>query len=187
MGAASTTQRLHVQLRINPETYDCLLLNGLGVSSILQSSTMLRFCKERIVSRRRRYDYLVPRWCRQPVSEETEGVAPVANGGAVTKDSGRQDVTKEGHLPTLYRSLLTPNEVATCDSKYWTCPGANNLKVGVKASTVYRWFITSGRCYIRNCRKPKHFVTCQLRVFGLEVCVTAGIGWFFPVLSASFV
>lgn len=65
----------------------------------------------------------------QPVSEETEGVAPVANGGAVTKDSGRQDVTKEGHLPTLSRSLLTPNEVATCDSKYWTCPGANNLKV----------------------------------------------------------
>jgi len=41
----------------------------------------------------------------------------------------QQDEAASGHLPPHFGSSLTPAQAATCDSKYWACPGANNLKV----------------------------------------------------------
>lgn len=53
------------------------------------------------------------------MSEEGSKVAEFGNA------QGSQYVT----APHSVEDDLSPIDVATCDPKYWTCPGANGLKV----------------------------------------------------------
>ena len=66
--------------------------------------------------------------CRQPVNEEGEGFAAAATDGDGEAEGLGREASVEDVPPIC--SSLTPQDVATCDSKYWACPGANNLKVG---------------------------------------------------------
>ena len=71
---------------------------------------------------------LWPAGCRQPVDEEGEGFAAAApDRDGEEGGPGREPSVED--LPPICSSL-TPQDVATCHSKYWACPGANNLKVG---------------------------------------------------------